>query len=328
MNKKVLITVNGECPYIPEMRQMLLDEGIESKQADLDRVDLEGLKEQMADCTSVIACAEPYNDAVFDSIPNLKCIVKSGVGLDSIDLDAATRHGVVVSNTPGANGEAVAEMAVTMMLSALRHTVYYNNKIVKGTWGSEFYSHELSTRTVGLIGFGFIARKVAQFLGGFGCRILACDIYPNYEAAKQLNVEIVDREEIFRQADIISLHAPLTPDTKELINKENISKMKENAIIVNTSRGGVVNEQDLYDALKNHRIAGAALDVANIEPIPADSPLLTLDNIQFTPHSATATYEAMRNLYTTCAIQTIQYYKGEPIDHVVNPDYVKYLKEN
>lgn len=317
MNKKVLITVNGECPYIPEMRQMLLDEGIESKQADLDRVDLEGLKEQMADCTSVIACAEPYNDAVFDSIPNLKCIVKSGVGLDSIDLDAATRHGVVVSNTPGANGEAVAEMAVTMMLSALRHTVYYNNKIVKGTWGSEFYSHELSTRTVGLIGFGFIARKVAQFLGGFGCRILACDIYPNYEAAKQLNVEIVDREEIFRQADIISLHAPLTPDTKELINKENISKMKDGVILINNSRGQLVVEEDLADALNSGKVYAAGLDVVSTEPIKADNPLLKAKNCIITPHISWAAQAARQRIMDITVENIRSFADGKPVN-VVN----------
>ncbi|MEG1516077.1 MAG: phosphoglycerate dehydrogenase, partial [Clostridia bacterium] len=117
MNKRVLIAVDGNCPYIPEMLEMLAQEGIETKQADLSRMDMDGLVEQASDCTSVIACTEHYDDMVFDQLPNLKCIVKSGVGLDSINIPAATRHGVVVSNTPGANGEAVAEMAVTMILS-------------------------------------------------------------------------------------------------------------------------------------------------------------------------------------------------------------------
>lgn len=325
MNKKVLITVDGNCPYIPEMLEMIHAEGIETKQADLTRVDLEGLKAQAADCTSVIACAEIYNDAVFDSLPNLKCIVKSGVGLDAIDLDAATRHGVVVSNTPGANGDAVAEMAAAMILSALRKTVYYHNCVIDGLWQSDAYSHELSTRTVGLVGFGYIAQALAKYLSGFGCRFLAYDICPNYERAEKLGVKLVDLDTLFKESDIVSLHAPLTEQTRHLINRENLKKMKSTAILINTSRGGIIDETALYEALKNRKIAAAALDVAAAEPLPADSPLRTLTNIQFTPHTATATYEAMKNLYTACAVQTIQYYKGEPIDHTVNPDYKNYL---
>lgn len=325
MNKKVLITVDGNCPYIPEMLEMIHNEGIETKQADLTRVDLEGLKEQASDCTSVIACAETYNDAVFESLPNLKCIVKSGVGLDAIDLDAATRHGVVVSNTPGANGDAVAEMAATMILSTLRKTVYYHNCVVDGLWQSDAYSHELSTRIIGLVGFGYIAQTLAKYLSGFGCRFLAYDICPDYEKAEKLGVKFVDLDTLFKESDVVSLHAPLTEQTRHLINQENLAKMKKTAVLINTSRGGVIDEAALYEALKNNKIAAAALDVTETEPLPADSPLRTLKNIQFTPHTATATYEAMKNLYTACAVQTIQYYKGEPINHTVNPDYKNYL---
>lgn len=325
MKKKVLITVDGNCPYIPEMLDMLHAEGIETKQADLTRVDLDGLKEQAADCASVIACAETYNDAVFDGLPNLKCIVKSGVGLDAIDLNAATRHGVVVSNTPGANGDAVAEMAATMILSALRRTVYYNSCVADGIWQSDAYSHELSTRTIGLIGFGYIAQKLVIFLSGFGCRFLAYDIFPNYEKGMQLGVEFTDIDTIYAQSDIISLHAPLTEQTRHLINRQSLAKMKPTAILINTSRGGVIDEEALYEALRDKTIAAAALDVTATEPLPVDSPLRALKNIQFTPHTATATYEAMKNLYTACAVQTIQFYRGEPINHTVNPDYIKYL---
>lgn len=325
MNKKVLITVDGNCPYIPEMLEMLHSEGIETKQADLTRVDLDGMKEQAKDCSSVIACAERYDDALFDSIPNLKCIVKSGVGLDAIDIDAATRHGVVVSNTPGANGCAVAEMAVTMMLSMLRRTVYYHNCVMKGLWQSDSYSHEISNLTIGLVGFGFIAQKVAEFLAGFHPRIIACDIKPNMEAAKKLGVEIMSQDEVFCNADIISLHAPMTKQTAKMINDDNISKMKTGVMLVNTSRGGVIDEDALYRALKKRKISFAALDVTETEPLPGHSLLRTLDNIQITPHTATATYEAMKNLYTACAIQTIQFYKGEEINHTVNPEYKEYL---
>lgn len=325
MNKKVLLTVDGNCPYMFEMEEMLRAEGIEPKQADLTRVDLEGLSEQASDCSSVIACAETYNDAVFDRLPNLKCIVKSGVGLDAIDIDSATRHGVVVSNTPGANGSAVAEMAVAMMLSMSRRIVHYHNWVMEGHWKSDTYSNELSEQTVGLVGFGYIARTVAKYLSGFGCKIIAYDIKPDIKAAEELHVEFTSFENVLSNADIISLHAPLTDETRGYINRDTIEMMKPGAILVNTSRGGVVNEDDLYEALRSQRIAAAALDVTGTEPLSLDSPLRTLNNIQLSPHKATSTYEAMRNLHMACAVQIIQYYRGEEIDHTVNPGYKKYL---
>lgn len=329
MKKKVLIAVSGDCPYIPEMRKILADKGIETKQADLDRLSEDGLIEQAADCTSAIAGPELWTNRVFDSLPQFRCIIKSGVGLDAIDMEAATNHGVAVANTPGQNAAAVAEMACAMILSSLRRLNFCNDW-VHGSRAESIrdgvYSHELSSLTVGLVGFGNIARAVAKMLSGFGCRFLAYDVWPNRELAEQLNVKIVSFEEVIRQSDVISLHVPLTTETKYIINKGTFGMMKENAIIVNTCRGGVIHEGDLYEALKNHVIQGAALDVTEIEPIEKDSPLLTLDNIQFTPHTATATYEAMRNLYFTCAKQTIQFYEGQPIDNLINPDYVNYVK--
>lgn len=331
MKKKVLIAVNGDCPYIPEMRKILNDAGIETKQADLGNLSEEGLIKQAADCVSAIAGPEHWTKKVFDSLPQFRCIIKSGVGLDAIDLEEATKHGVVVANTPGQNAAAVAEMACTMILSSLRRTIFCNNWVHGkrlGKLDDIIYSHELSSLTVGLVGFGNIARTVAQMLSGFGCQFLACDVKPNYELAEKMNVKIVSFEEVIRRSDVISLHVPLTKETKYSINKDTFQMMKRNAIVVNTCRGGVIHEGDLYDALKKHVIQAAALDVTEIEPLAEDSPLLTLDNIQFTPHTATATYEAMRNLYFTCAKQTIQFYEEQPIDNLVNPDYVKYLKQS
>lgn len=327
MKKKVLITVSGDCPYIPEMRKILADKGIETKQADLSNLAEAGLIEQASDCTSVIAGPECWSERVFDALPHFKCIIKSGVGLDAIDMDAATKHGVAVANTPGQNAAAVAEMACAFILSSLRR-INYCNEWVHGNRekriADDVYSHELSSLTVGLVGFGNIARTVAQMLSGFGCKFLAYDVQPNLELAKKLNVDIVDFEEVIRKSDVISLHVPLTKETKYIINKNTFAMMKKNAIVVNTCRGGVIQEEDLYEALKNNVIQGAALDVTEIEPIPKESPLLKLDNIQFTPHTATATYEAMRNLYYTCAKQTIQFYEGQQIDNLINPDYIKY----
>lgn len=328
MNKKVLITVSGNCPYIPEMRKILSDKGIETKQADLGNLSEDGLIEQASDCVSAIAGPEVWTKRVFDSLPQFRCIIKSGVGLDAIDMEEATKHGVAVANTPGQNAAAVAEMACTMILSSLRRVHFCNDWIHgdrKKNIHDTVYSHELSSLTVGMVGFGNIARTVAKMLSGFGCRFLAYDVQPNYELADKLNVEMVSFESVIRQSDVVSLHIPLTKETKYIINKETLGMMKKDAIIINTCRGGVIHEGDLYEALKNHQIQGAALDVTEIEPIEKTNPLLTLDNIYFTPHTATATYEAMKNLYFTCAKQTIQFYEGQPVDNLINPEYIQYI---
>ena len=167
MEKRVLITVSGECPYIPEMRKILADKGIETKQADLKNLSEEGLIAQAADCTSAITGPEFWTKKVFDNLPQFRCIIKSGVGLDAIDLDAATKHGVAIANTPGQNAGAVAEMACALILSSLRRIIFCNDWVhgqKRESIHNTIYSHELSSLTVGLVGFGNIARQVAKML--------------------------------------------------------------------------------------------------------------------------------------------------------------------
>lgn len=329
MKEKVLVTLGAQLHFIPEMKEYLQEKGFEIKQADISRLGEEDLARQAGDCTAVIAGAESWTGSMFEQLPNLKCIMKSGAGLDAIDIETATRCGVVIANTPGQNSHAVADMAACMILSVLRQNLKYDSVVRDKRWsemrGKAKLCHELSALTVGLLGFGAIARRVAEILSGFGCRFIAYDVKPDQEAAERLHVELVSFEEVIRQSDILSLHVPLTEETRNCINAETLAMMKSTAMIVNTCRGGVICEKDLYEALKNGVIQAAALDVFTIEPIEDDNPLLTLDNIQFTPHMATATFEAMENMYMACARQTVQFFRGENVPYIVNPDYVKYL---
>lgn len=328
MNKKVLITVNDDCPLVPGLHKKLRDAGIPTKQADITALDEEGLIRQASDCTSSISAAECWTERVFDALPEFECIIKSGVGLDAIDLDSATRHGVLVANTPGQNATGVAEMAATQILSLVRNTAMYDRRVRNDQWMAQIiYGHELSALTVGLIGFGYIAQNLARMLSGFGCRIIACDVRWNEAAAEKLHVERASFEEVLQTADVISLHVPLTEETRECINRKTLAMMKPETVLVNTARGGLICENDLYEALRDRVIAGAALDVTTIEPLPMDSPLLKLDNIQFTPHTATCTQESIGKLYDACFRQTMQYYNGERVDNIVNPRYTEYQKK-
>lgn len=329
MKGKVLVTLRADSHSIPEMKKYLENEGFEIKQADVSRMGESDLTEQAKDCTAVIAGAETWTGAMFEQLPKLKCIMKSGAGLDAIDIVTATKCGVAIANTPGQNSHAVADMTASMILSILRQNIKYDSIVRNKKWsemrGKAQLCHELSAMTVGLLGFGAIARRVAEILSGFGCRFIAYDVNPDQEAAQKLNVELLTFEEVIRQSDILSLHVPLTEETRNCINEKTLSMMKPTAMIVNTCRGGVICEQDLCAALKNGVIQAAALDVFTIEPIENDNPLLTLENVQFTPHMATATFEAMENMYMACAKQTIQFFDGEAVPYIVNPDYVKYL---
>lgn len=330
MKKKILVTLRGESPSIPEMKKVLEDAGFEIKQADVLALTEDGLIEQARDCDAVIAGPENWTACMFQQLPQLKCIMKSGAGLDAIDLEAATKCGVAIANTPGQNAQAVAEMAAAMILSLLRRNIYYNEVVHSGKWTEQsndvLFSHELSTRTVGMMGFGAIAKNLAQMLSGFGCRFLAYDVNPDLEAARRLRVKLVSFEELLKQSDIISLHVPLTAETRHCMNARTFAMMKSEAVLVNTCRGGVICEEDLYKALKDNVIRAAAMDVCETEPIEADNPLLTLDNIQFTPHTATSTFEALENMYMACAKQMIQFFDGDTVQYIVNPDYIDYIR--
>ncbi|MEM4784693.1 MAG: hydroxyacid dehydrogenase, partial [Sulfolobales archaeon] len=259
--------------------------------------------------------------------PNLKIISVHGVGFDRVDVDEATRRGVLVTYTPGANAQSVAELTIGLMITALRKLHLVTEKMRTGGWdearvygtGSEVYG-----KVVGLIGIGNIGGRVARIVRAMeAAEVLAYDPYVSESRARELGVRLVDLDTLLRQSDIISIHAPLTKETYHLINEERLKIMKPSAIIVNTARGGLIDTEALYKALRDGWIAGAALDVTDPEPLPKEHPLYKLPNVVITPHIGGSTYECWRRVSLMAAEEVVRRFKGLPPLNPVNPQVLK-----
>jgi phosphoglycerate dehydrogenase-like enzyme len=255
------------------------------------RLNGDSLIEYLADADGAIVGLELITDSILEKLPHLKIIAKFGVGLDNIDLQACAKHGVEVGWIGGVNKRSVAEMAIGFMLMLCRNLYSTSNQLKEGTWNKNG-GVNLTGKTIGIIGLGNIGKELVNLLKPFNCKILANDVDDISLFAKEHEVEIVSREYLVSTADIISIHTPLTEQTKNLFNMGVLHTMKRNAILINTARGGIINEADLKYALKNNIIAGAALDVYDPEP-PVDSDLLKLPNLIATPHTGGNSYEAV-----------------------------------
>ena len=261
----------------------------------------------------VLAGGEPWNKKTLSACRGtLKMISKFGVGFDNIDIEAAKENGIIVTNTPGQNANAVAEMAMAMILGLRRKLKWYDTMMQEDRWGREF-AYELTGKTVGLVGFGNIAKHLARMLGGFGCDIIAYDIYFDEKAAAELGVRRVTLDELFEKSDVISLHCPLNDETRDLVRKETISRMKDGVWIINTSRGGTLNVYDLKEALDSGKVAGAGLDVHPVEPVKEGYILKGMDNVILSPHAATTTREAMYNMTRYSFVHLKEYLDGKEI---------------
>ena len=247
------------------------------------------------DVDGIIIGVDTADKEMMDQCPNLKAIAKYGVGVDNIDLEAAKEKGIKISRAIGCNSLSVAEHAMSFVF-ALSKNIYKATKNVKEGGWDKIYGFELYGKTIGIIGFGNIGKHVARIANGIGMKVCAYDSFPideNY--AKEHDVEICTFDELIQKSDAITVHVPLTPDTKDLINLDVMKKMKNTAILINAARGGIVNEEDLYTALSQNEIAGAGFDVFTEEPPKADEKLLTLNNFLLTPHTASKTKEADNN---------------------------------
>lgn len=234
---------------------------------------------------------------MIEKAPKLKVIHKSGIGVDKIDLNAARAKGVKVYITAGANAVAVSEMALTLMMAVLRRLVYADANLKKGKWPKKELggvSQHLSGKAVGIVGMGNIGKNLVKLLKGFDCKVFYYDVCRlSTEVERSLGIIYKSLEELVKNSEVISLHIPLTPETKNMINANIFAMMSRNTILVNTARGGVVDEQALVEALQKGTIAGAGLDVFTIEPIDPNNPLLTMDNVVVSPHVAGSTLNTM-----------------------------------
>lgn len=253
----------------------------------------------------------------YQALPNLKAVAKFGVGVDNIDGELAKKYGVKALNAPGQNSNAVAELTVAMILDLLRHVMPLHKDMEKGLW-TRFIGSEIKGKTVGLLGFGAIARLVAKKLQCFDVEVIAFDLYPNEQAAKELGVRMTTQEEVITKSDIVSIHIPATPETHHLFNKETIASMKDGAYLINPARGALVDLDAVAEALISGKLAGAAMDAFEVEPLPLDSPILKCENIVLTPHTGAETKESYYNVSMTTAKDIIKVIKGEEPEHCVN----------
>lgn len=277
--------------------------------------------EELQNADAGIIDTEPYGEAVFSQVKDrTKLLVRFGVGFDQVDLKAASTYGIAVARTTGANTTAVAEMALTLMLSCTRRISECQTRIRSGIWARDI-GHELIGATVGIIGYGCIGRRLARLLKGFDCRILAYDPFPKKERMEADGVKLVTLEELFTQSDAVSIHVPYTEETHHMVNRETLAMMKPTAVLVNTARGNIIHEEALYEALKSGQIAGAGVDVFAREPLSKDSPLLTLENAVLTPHASSQTVESLWNIYKMAIDISGDFFAGKGSPHILNPDY-------
>jgi D-3-phosphoglycerate dehydrogenase len=255
---------------------------------------------------------------VIEAGKRLRFIGRAGAGVDNIDTDAATRKGIIVANAPEGNTLAATEHTMAMMQALARNIPQANASLKKKEWKrSKFMGVELNEKTLGIVGFGRIGREVAKRARAMDMRCVAYDPFLTRERAAQLGVEMMSQEELFKVADVITVHTPLIKETRHIINAKSIATMKDGVRIINCARGGIIDEKALYDAIKSGKVAGAALDVFETEP-PLESPLLTLDNVIVTPHLGASTVEAQLNVAVSVAKQCIEVLKGGAAKYVVN----------
>jgi D-3-phosphoglycerate dehydrogenase len=258
---------------------------------------------------------------VIEHADRLKVISKNGVGVNRIDVAAATDKGIVVTNTPGANFDAVADLTFGLMLSAARRIPFSHIATREGKW-DRFIGTEIWQKTIGIVGVGNIGKGVAKRARGFEMRILGYDIAPDQEFARQVGLTYVSLETIFKEADVVTLHLPLSRDTEDIVTREYLRMMKKTAYLVNIARGGIVRSVDLYDALVKGELAGAAVDVFEDEP-PIGNPLLSLDNVVTTPHIGAFTWEALTNMGNIAAQNVIDVLRDRMPAYPVNPEVLE-----
>ncbi|BAO31132.1 phosphoglycerate dehydrogenase [Sulfuritalea hydrogenivorans] len=278
----------------------------------------EELAEMVTDFDVLIAGTEPITERVMRRASRLKLISRVGIGLDSVDLLAAERRGIQVSYTPDAPAPAVAELTIGLMLSLLRSIHTVNARMHSGEW-HRYFGRRIAEITIGVIGAGRIGGQVLDCLGGFGRpRILVNDLRPNLRPERDTAIEWVGKEDIYRSADVITLHVPLTAQTKNMIRREQLLQMKQDAIIINTSRGGIVNEHDLAQVLDTGHLAGAAIDVFEQEPYAGD--LVRSDRCLLTSHMGSMSVDCRMRMEIEATEEAIRFLTGQMLQGLVPPD--------
>jgi len=316
--KKVLITTVPFGDKDKRSIEMLNAEGIEYLINPLNRKLTEAeLAELVPDFDAIIAGTEVISDFVMSHANKLKLISRVGIGLDSVDLLAAKSRGIAVSFTPDAPAPAVSELTIGLMLALLRFTHLSNNHIQNGQW-QRYFGRRLGELTIGIIGFGRIGKGVLKHLEGFSCKkILINDLIDKPNINSTLVIDWVEKEQIYREADIITLHLPLTKKTNNMINKKELLLMKPDAVIINTSRGGIINEDGLFEVLKDNHLSGAAIDVFKQEPY--QGPLKKIERCLLTAHMGSMSIDCRSRMEIEATEEVVRFFKNKTLKGAV-PD--------
>ena len=322
MQNRLIVTDCEHIDYLPE-QEICRENGLEFVKLDLRDADDDTVVKALSGVEVVANQYLRFTDNLFDRLPDLRCIVRYGVGVDNIDIASATRHRVAVCNVPDYSVQEVAAHAFAMMLALTRKLKLIDRAMEHGIWNYELTMkiHRYSEMTVGIIGYGRIGRAFAQLAHSLGCRIAAYDIlFPPTLSEKEREgyaipewTQLMSLEELLRTSDVISLHAPLSADNGGCVSATQLAMMKPESFLINVSRGGLVDEADLYDALSRKAIAGAAIDTWQKEPATTDNPLIGLDNVIATPHMAWYSEEASIDLKRKLAQECVRAIKGEEL---------------
>ena len=312
------------------MKKILAADGISEKGIDLlknefivdvrDKISAEELLDIIGDYDALmVRSASKVTAEVIEKASNLKIIGRAGVGVDNIDIPAATAKGIIVINSPGGNTIAATEHTFAMMMAMSRKIPIANETMQRGEWNrKEYVGVELKSKTLGVIGLGRIGMGVAKRALAFDMNVIGYDPYVNEERAHELGIKVVPLDELIANSDFITVHMPLTPDTKNMISMREMKKMKAGVRLINCARGGIINEQDLAQAVKEGIVAGAAIDVYVEEPIAKDHPLIGLKNVVLTPHLGASTVEAQIGVSLDVSKGILAALIGEPVTTAVN----------
>jgi phosphoglycerate dehydrogenase-like enzyme len=308
MSKVVCVSLNAEeGPHF----EILKAAGFEPEVVDrsLDLSDEETAIGALNGAVAVIAGAEPYTRKVIEGLPELRVIARTGVGFDAVDLKTCDERRIVVTTTPGVNHHSVAEHTLALLFGVARGFPQTDQAVRTGKW-KRIARPRVMGRTIGIVGLGRIGRAVAWRAAGLGMNVLAFEPYPNVEFIEQWGVELAEFDDLLARSDYVSLHLPMSAESRHLMNADTFAKMKPGSVLINTARGALVDEAALYEALTSGHLRAAGLDVFEVEPLPLDSPLLTLDNVLMAGHLAGLDEESHEDTFAMAARTIIELRDG------------------
>lgn len=275
---------------------------------------------ELSEVEAVIAGGELFSPAVIGSLPKMRVIARAGVGYDRVDVPSATERRIAVTITPTANHEAVAEQALALILGCAKDVILGHQGLLAGQWRREM-TEPIRGKTLGLLGLGRIGRSTALRGLAMKMKVIACETYPNREFVQQHGIELVGFDELLARSDYLSLHCPHCPETRGIINRQTLAKMKKGSTLINTARGKLVVERDLVEALRSGHLRAAGLDVFEEEPPAKDNPLFSLSNVVLTPHLAGNDWLSLENMGIECAQNIVALFQNRwPEGAVVNEE--------